>query len=182
MSLDPPFVHNTATVEDGAVIGAQSMIWHFAHVRSGATIGSGTTVGKGAYIDTGVTIGSRCKIQNNVSVYRGVSVSDDVFIGPGVCFTNDRHPRAFGAWQPVTTAVRTGASIGANATIVCGVVLFEYCMIAAGAVVTRDVQRHELVAGNPALHLGWVCRCGQRIANIANGLHCDTCLDTPGQP
>jgi acetyltransferase-like isoleucine patch superfamily enzyme len=126
-------------------------------------------IGKNVYVDASVRIGDRCKIQNNVSIYQGVSVGNDVFVGPSATFTNDRAPRAFSVdWVLVETHVRDGASIGANATIVCGTTLREYCMVAAGAVVIHDVARHELVGGNPARHLGWVCRCGSVVSRAAS--------------
>ena len=154
-------VHETATVEEGAEIGAGTRVWHHAHVRSGARVGGGCTLGKNVFVDAGVSVGARCKIQNNVSVYAGVTIEDEVFVGPSAVFTNDRFPRAAGDWKMVETTVRRGASIGANATIVCGVEIGEWATVAAGAVVTRNVQPHELVAGNPARRMGWVCECGQ---------------------
>jgi acetyltransferase-like isoleucine patch superfamily enzyme len=156
------FIHPTAIVEDGAIIGDNTRIWHFAHVRSGARIGRNCNVGKDVYIDVGVEIGDKVKIQNGVSVYRGVKIEDDAFIGPHVVFTNDLYPRSFNRdWKIVPTLVRRGASIGANATIVCGVTIGEYAMVAAGAVVTRDVPPHGLVMGNPARLRGFVCYCGK---------------------
>jgi len=149
-------VHPTAVVEDGADIGEGASVWHHAHVRAGAVIGSGSIIGKNCYVDAEARIGARCKIQNNVSVYSGVVLEDDVFVGPSAVFTNDRFPRAFGEWEEVSTVVRRGASIGANATLRCGIELGELCLVAAGAVVTRDVLPNELVGGNPARTLGWV--------------------------
>jgi acetyltransferase-like isoleucine patch superfamily enzyme len=158
-------VHESAIVEDGADIGSGSSIWHHAHVRDGSTIGSQCVLGKNVYIDTQAVVGDRCKIQNNVSVYHGVHIGNDVFVGPSATFTNDLVPRAFNAdWKVTVTHVSNGASIGANATIVCGVTLGEYSMVAAGATVTRDVAAHQLVAGTPARHLGWVCRCGKVVS------------------
>ena len=156
------FIHSTAIVEDGAMLGDNTRIWHFAHVRSGARIGRNCNIGKDVYIDVGVEIGDNVKIQNGVSVYRGVKIEDDAFIGPHVVFTNDLYPRSFNRdWKVVPTLVRRGASIGANATIVCGVTIGEYAMVAAGAVVTRDVPPHGLVMGNPARLRGFVCYCGK---------------------
>jgi UDP-2-acetamido-3-amino-2,3-dideoxy-glucuronate N-acetyltransferase len=149
-------VHPTAIVEDGATIGEGASVWHHAHVRAGAEIGAGSTIGKNVYVDAGARVGARCKVQNNVSVYSGVVLEDDVFVGPSAVFTNDRFPRAFGDWQELSTVVRRGASIGANATLRCGIELGELCLVAAGAVVTRDVRPNELVGGNPARTLGWV--------------------------
>jgi len=144
-------------------------------------VGRGCVLGKNVYVDEGVTIGDRCKLQNNVSVFNGVTIADDVFVGPSATFTNDRVPRAFSAgWSITRTEVRTGASIGANATIVCGVTIGEYSMIAAGAVVTKDVAPHELVAGNPARHLGWVCRCGQVVSRAVEQPEDLACVDCEG--
>lgn len=162
-------VHATAIVEDGADIGSGTSVWHHAHVRGGARVGNDCVLGKNVYVDTQAVVGDRCKLQNNVSVYHGVTIGDDVFVGPSATFTNDLVPRAFNAdWQVVETHVHDGASIGANATIVCGVTLGELCMIAAGATVTRDVADHQLVAGTPARHLGWVCRCGTVVSRDAD--------------
>lgn len=159
-------IHPTAVVEDGARIGAGASVWHHAHVREGASVGAGCVLGKNVFVDAGVVVGDGTKIQNNVSVYAGVELGDEVFVGPSAVFTNDRVPRAQPerGWEVVPTKVRRGASIGANSTIVCGVELGAWCMVAAGAVVTRDVAAHELVAGNPARRLGWVCRCGEVVA------------------
>lgn len=124
-------------------------------------VGDGCVLGKNVYVDAGARVGDRVKIQNNVSVYVGVTIGNDVFIGPSAVFTNDLVPRAFNAeWKVTSTVVDDGASIGANATIVCGVTLGEYSMVAAGAVVTHDVMSYQLVAGCPARHMAWVCRCG----------------------
>ncbi|MCE9621349.1 MAG: N-acetyltransferase [Actinomycetia bacterium] len=160
-SADP-----TAIVEPGSHIGEGTRIWHHAHVRAGATIGENTSLGKNVYVDAEVTIGSRVKIQNNVSVYHGVTIADDVFLGPSCVFTNDRYPRASGAdFQVVPTVVQRGASVGANATIVCGVTLGEWSAIGAGAVVTHDVAAHQLVVGSPARPAGWVCQCGRVVSH-----------------
>ncbi len=162
------FIHPTAEVEDGAVIGPGTKVWHLGHVRAGARIGAGCTLGRNVFIDAGVTVGDRSKIQNNVSVYAGVSLQDEVFVGPSVVFTNDRRPRAQNPdWEITHTVVRRGASIGANATLVCGVEIGEYAMVAAGSVVTRDVRPYQLVAGNPARHVGWVNRRGEVVSREA---------------
>lgn len=155
-------VHAAALVEEGASVGQGTRIWHFAHVRSGAAVGARCTIGMGVFVDAGATIGNDCKVQNGVSVYRGVTLEDEVFVGPNAVFTNDLHPRAFSpGWEVVPTLVRRGASIGANATVICGTEIGTFAMVAAGAVVTRSVAGHELVMGNPARHAGWVCRCGE---------------------
>jgi UDP-2-acetamido-3-amino-2,3-dideoxy-glucuronate N-acetyltransferase len=159
------FVHPTADVEDGVQIGPGTKVWHLAHIRKGAQIGADSSLGRNVYVDAGVSIGDRVKIQNNVSVYAGVTLEDDVFVGPAAVFTNDLHPRAHNAnWKVTATTVREGASIGANATIVCGVELGAHSMVAAGAVVTRDVQPNQLVAGCPASHRGWVNRLGDVVS------------------
>jgi len=158
------FAHDTAIIEEGATIGERTRIWHHAHVRSGCVIGENCNIGKNCYIDEGAKIGSGVKIQNNVSVYHGVEIEDDVFVGPSAVFTNDYYPRAFSQdWEVGKTIVRHGASIGANATIICGHTIGEYAMIGAGSVVTKDVPAHALVVGNPAKQIGWVCECGQKL-------------------
>jgi len=155
-------IHPTAIVEDGVSIGDGTRIWHFVHVRRGASIGRNCNIGKGVYIDEGVRIGNNVKIQNFASVYRGVTIEDDAFIGPHATFTNDLYPRSFNKdWEIVPTVVKKGASIGANATIVCGVTIGEYAMVGAGAVVTKDVPPFGLVVGNPARLKGFVCYCGR---------------------
>lgn len=156
------FIHPTAVVEEGVEIGEGTRIWHFVHVRRGARIGRNCNIGKGVFIDAGVKIGNNVKIQNFVSVYRGVTVEDDVFLGPHATLTNDLYPRSFNkSWEVVPTLIKRGASIGANATIVAGVTIGEYAMVGAGAVVTRDVPPHTLVYGNPARVRGFVCFCGR---------------------
>lgn len=170
------FIHETAIVEPGATLGSGTQVWHHCHIREGAVIGPGTNLGKGVYVDSGAQVGSRCKIQNGVSVYRGVTLEDEVFVGPGAVFTNDRSPRATKSdWKLVATRVKVGATIGANATIVAGVVLGEYSFVSAGAVVTKNVAAHELVAGNPARRMGWVCYCGEVIDRGTGSLQGGTC-------
>ena len=172
-------IHATAEVEDGAVIGAGTRVWRQAHIRSGATIGVECNIGANVFVDADVLIGDRVKVQNNVSVYAGVQLGDESFVGPAAVFTNDLNPRATGAWQLRPTLVRPGASIGANATIVCGNELGEHCLVAAGAVVTRSVLPHQLVLGNPARPAGWVCRCGAVVSRDVErrpaDLRCETC-------
>ncbi|GIH13971.1 hypothetical protein Raf01_21430 [Rugosimonospora africana] len=147
------------------MVGPGTKIWHVAHVRSTARIGAGCTVGRNVYVDADVTIGDHVKVQNNVSVYVGVTIEDDVFVGPSAVFTNDHNPRATNTdWKITPTRVRRGASIGANATIVCGVEIGEYALVAAGAVVTRDVLPNQLVAGNPARPRGWVDERGEVVS------------------
>lgn len=162
--LPPATIHGSAVVEDGAEIGAGTRVWHFAHVRSGARVGERCVVGKSVFVDAGAVIGSGCKIQNFVSLYSGVTLEDDVFVGPAAVFTNDRYPRAeSGDWEPLPTLVRQGASIGANATILCGHTIGAWAVVGAGAVVVDDVEAHRLVVGNPAKAVGWVCRCGRGV-------------------
>jgi UDP-2-acetamido-3-amino-2,3-dideoxy-glucuronate N-acetyltransferase len=164
------FIHPNAIVERNVTLGSATKIWEWTKIREGAVIGSMCNIGQGCYIDTNVKIGDRCKIQNGVSIYRGVTLGDDVFVGPGATFTNDRVPRADNAEWPITkTSVENGASVGANSTIICGVSLGERCMIAAGAIVTRDVPRHALVAGGPARIIDWVAKDGRRLGRDPAG-------------
>jgi len=143
-------------------VGAGTKIWHFCHVMSGARIGPRCVLGQGVFVGGGVRVGARCRIQNNVSIYDGVELEDDVFIGPSAVFTNVRNPRA--AVDRRTkferTTVRRGATVGANATIVCGVTIGEYAFVGAGAVVAKDVEPHAVMMGVPARRSGWICRCG----------------------
>ena len=172
------FIHPSAEVEANVAIGEGTKIWRLSHLRSAASVGADCNLGRNVFVDVGVTIGARCKIQNNVSVYEGVTLEDDVFVGPSAVFTNDRTPRAFGAWEVVPTVVRRGASIGGGAVIVCGVEIGEHAMVGAGAVVTRDVEADRLVLGNPARPVGWVCRCGNvvsRAESRPDRLECDNC-------
>lgn len=159
------FAHPSAVIDSGAKIGSDSKIWHFSHVMSGATIGTQCIVGQNCFIGNKVDIGNRVKIQNNVSVYEGVSLADEVFVGPSVVFTNVLTPRAFieRKHEFAPTPVGQGASIGANATIVCGNRIGEYAMVGAGSVVTNEVRPYELVAGVPARHMGWVSKAGKRL-------------------
>lgn len=180
--LDPVLIDPTAIVEAGAVVGDGTRIWHHTHVRAGATIGGRCTLGKNVFVDAGVDIGAGVKIQNNVSVYRGVHLADEVFVGPSAVFTNDRFPRASAPdWEVVDTWVRQGAAIGANATVICGVEIGAWATVAAGSVVTRDVAPHELVAGNPARRLGWVCTCGRVLARTTGSIQATVCT-TCGEP
>ncbi len=156
-------VHETAVIDDGAIIGKGTKIWHFSHIMSGAKIGTNCIIGQNVMIAPKVVIGSGVKIQNNVSVYEGVSVDDDVFIGPSVVFTNVKIPRSFlnRKSQFLQTKLGRGASIGANATIICGNKIGEFAIIGAGSVVTKDVVPYSLVVGNPARHVSWVSEYGQ---------------------
>lgn len=161
------YAHPTAVVEEGAEIGEGTRIWHFAHVRRGAKVGRNCNVGKDVYIDAGAILGDEVKIQNFVSVYRGVSVGSRAFLGPSATLTNDLYPRSFSSsWELVPTVIEEGASVGANATIVCGVRIGRYAMVGAGSVVTRDVPPHGLVYGNPARLRGFVCYCGRKLRRV----------------
>ena len=160
-------VHPTATIDDGVSLGAGVRVWHHAHVLPGSRIGPNSSLGQNVMVGPNVSIGEGCKIQNNVSVYEGVTLENGVFCGPSMVFTNVRTPRA--GWDRrgefEQTVVKTGASIGANATILCGLVLGDYCLVAAGAVVTRDVPAHALMVGAPARQIGWVSHSGERLGD-----------------
>ena len=168
----PVRIHPTADVSSGAVIGEGSSIWHQAQVREGAIIGQNCIIGKGVYIDAGVQIGSNVKIQNYVSVFHGVTLEDGVFVGPHVCFTNDMRPRAINPdgslkaatdWVLSETRICSGAALGANSTIRCGITIGRWAMVGSGSVVTRSVPDYGLVFGNPARLRGFVCSCGQTL-------------------
>jgi UDP-2-acetamido-3-amino-2,3-dideoxy-glucuronate N-acetyltransferase len=170
MREDPRFpgalVHVSSYVDDGAIIGKGTKVWHFCHILAGTAIGENCSIGQNVMIGPRVKVGSGCKIQNNVSLYDGVELADDVFCGPSCVFTNVNNPRANVSRKDEfrITPVGRGASIGANATIVCGHKLGEYCFIGAGAVVTKDVSAFALMAGNPARRMGWMSRQGERLA------------------
>jgi len=168
---DDHFVHPSAIVDPGAVLGSGSKVWHFSHVMSGARIGERTSLGQNVFVASGVPIGRDVKVQNNVSLYAGVELESDVFVGPSCVFTNVKNPRAEhsqkGSYRK--TLVRRGASIGANATVVCGVTLGRYCFVGAGAVVTADVPDYALVVGNPARQIGWLSRHGERLQPEQDG-------------
>jgi UDP-2-acetamido-3-amino-2,3-dideoxy-glucuronate N-acetyltransferase len=158
----PYFAHETAVIDSPSEIGAKTKIWHFSHVMANTVIGERCNIGQNVVISPGCRVGNNCKIQNNVSIYTGVTLEDDVFCGPSMVFTNVINPRAHieRKTEYRTTLVRRGASIGANATIVCGITLGAYCFVGAGAVVTRDVPDYAVVYGNPARVRGWACNCG----------------------
>ncbi len=158
--------HPTAVIDDGATIGAGTRIWHFSHIMPGCTIGEGCNIGQNVVVSPGVTLGRNVKVQNNVSIYTGVECGDDVFLGPSMVFTNVINPRSAVARrdQYLRTRVGRGASIGANATIVCGHDIGEFAFIGAGAVVTKEVPAYALVVGNPARRIGWMSEHGHKLS------------------
>ena len=169
------FVHPTSVIDENVQIGEGTKIWHFCHIQSGAEIGRNCSFGQNVNVSNNVKIGNGCKVQNNVSLYEGVELEDDVFCGPSCVFTNDLTPRAKypkGRAAYKKTLLKRGASVGANATIVCGNTIGEWAMIAAGAVVTTDVPDHALMMGVPARIRGWVCECGDI---LSDDLVCDRC-------
>lgn len=175
--MSDTFVHESSYVDVGAVIGAGTKVWHFCHVMPGAVVGARCSLGQNVVVMGGVRIGDNVKIQNNVSIYEGVELEDDVFCGPSCVFTNVINPRSHVSRKEEyrRTLVRRGSSIGANATIVCGVTLGEYAFVGAGAVVTADVPAHALVVGVPARQIGWACRCGERLNLLAGQATCERC-------
>jgi UDP-2-acetamido-3-amino-2,3-dideoxy-glucuronate N-acetyltransferase len=191
------FIHESTFVDPGAQIGDGTKIWHFSHIMSSARIGKNCSIGQNVLVSADVIIGDNVKIQNNVSLYTGVIIEDDAFLGPSMVFTNVINPRShvIRKHEYKATIVKKGASIGANATIVCGISLGEYCFVGAGAVVTRDIPPYALVHGNPARIQGWYCQCGTRLHFVAQPDYeiatCSACSDhyhklghvvTPVQP
>jgi len=170
------FVHPSSYIDDDVVIGEGTKVWHFCHIQSGARIGEKCSLGQNVNVSNNVVIGNGCKLQNNVSLYEGVTLEDHVFCGPSCVFTNDLTPRAKypkGRQAYVKTLVKEGATIGANATIVCGITIGRWAMIGSGAVVTKDVKDHALMVGVPAKQMGWACACGARLDD--NTLSCPAC-------
>ena len=169
------FVHPSAIVDDNVSIGRGTKIWHFSHMLSNSNIGENCNIGQNVVIGPDVDIGMGCKIQNNVSVYKGITLQDGVFCGPSMVFTNIYNPRAeIGKMDQVRpTLVKRGATIGANATVVCGVTLGRYCFIGAGAVVNKNIPDFALVVGNPAKQIGWTCECGERLSDDLECLVCE---------
>ena len=177
MTTKPPFIHESAYVDEGAVIGPGTKVWHFCHVMPGAVIGSDCSLGQNVVVMGGTRIGNNVKIQNNVSVYEGVQLDDDVFCGPSMVFTNVVNPRSAVSrkheYKP--TLVGRGATIGATATIVCGVTVGPFAFIGAGAVVTHDVPAHALMTGVPAKRTGWMCECGVKLSEDILEIRCSEC-------
>ena len=169
------FIHPTAVIDDNVTIGSGTKIWHFSHLLSGSKIGGNCNFGQNVVIGPDVIVGKQCKIQNNVSIYKGITLEDGVFCGPSMVFTNIYNPRAeIGKMDQVRpTLVKKGATIGANATIVCGSTPGSYCFIGAGAVVNKNVPDHALVVGNPAKQIGWACECGERLTEDLECLACE---------
>jgi UDP-2-acetamido-3-amino-2,3-dideoxy-glucuronate N-acetyltransferase len=171
------FAHESSYVDDGALVGKGSKIWHFSHVMPGAVIGERCSLGQNVVVMPGTRLGNNVKIQNNVSIYEGVTLEDDVFCGPSCVFTNVNNPRSHisrkSEYQP--TLVRRGASIGANATIICGITLGTFCFIGAGAVVTSDVPAYALMIGVPARRVAWICQCGERLPVKDGSGRCAVC-------
>lgn len=174
------YQHETAVVDQGAIVGDGSRIWHFVHVCGGATIGKNVSLGQGVFIGNRVKVGDNCKVQNNVSVYDNVTLERDVFCGPSVVFTNVHNPRAFVDRKEEyrDTLVKAGASLGANSTIVCGATLGEYCFVGAGAVITGDVKPYALVVGVPARQIGWMSAHGARLDLPLHGDSSAICSQT----
>lgn len=168
------YVHETAVVDEPCEIGAGTRIWHFCHLMSGCRLGRGCSLGQNVFVAGGVVLGDNVKVQNNVSIYQGVECERDVFLGPSMVFTNVSTPRSQLSRKHAyeRTLVRRGATIGANATIVCGCSIGAFAFVGAGSVVTRDVPDHALVVGVPARRVGWVCRCGAR---LGENLSCSEC-------
>ena len=177
--------HPTAVIDPGAVIGEGSKVWHFAHVCGGAQVGRSCVFGQNTYVSGTCTVGDFCKVQNNVSLYDGVHLGEGVFVGPSAVFTNDLMPRArpFGGhWAVTDTRVERGASIGANATVVCGTTLGESCMVGAGSTVTRSVKPFALVAGVPARQIGWVSAAGFKLnAPLTSDVRIEVACATSGE-
>ena len=162
------YIHDTAEVSKSAKVGMGTRIWHHSQIRENTVIGNNCVIGKGVYIDHNVIIGNNVKIQNYVSVYNGVVIEDDVLLAPNCTFTNDLYPRAFyDDWKVTPTIVKKGASIGANATILCGLTIGEYSMIGIGSTVTGDTLPHSLMVGNPARLKNFVCRCGSELKKVS---------------
>ena len=172
------YFHETSIIGENAAIGQGTKIWQFCVIMDGAHIGSGCSIGQGCFVENGADIGNNVKIKNNVAVYSGVECEDDVFLGPNCVFTNVINPRSFIEKKNEfkKTIIHKGATVGANATIVCGHEIGEYALIGAGAVVTRDIRAYALAVGNPVRQTGWVCRCGEKLSLHSDGFwYCNKC-------
>jgi UDP-2-acetamido-3-amino-2,3-dideoxy-glucuronate N-acetyltransferase len=171
------FVHPSAIVDEGAGIGAGTKIWHFTHIMAGARIGKNCILGQNVFIGSGAILGDNIKVQNNVSIYDGTILEDDVFCGPSMVFTNVFNPRSFISRKKEfrKTLVKKGATIGANATVICGNTIGQYAFIGAGSVVTKDVPGHALVYGNPGKVKGWICQCAGEITFRSGKAVCKAC-------
>lgn len=174
------YVHPTAVIDEGVILGDDVKIWHFVHVSEGAQVGAGTSLGQNVFVGRGVRVGERVRVQNNVSLYEGVEVESDVFLGPSCVFTNVINPRAEVGRKAefLPTRVARGASVGANATIVCGNTLGTYAFVGAGSVVISDVPDYAVVVGNPARQIGFMCVCGERLetgSGTAYSTRCGAC-------
>jgi UDP-2-acetamido-3-amino-2,3-dideoxy-glucuronate N-acetyltransferase len=169
-----PMIHDSSFIDQNVRIGDYTKVWHFCHISNNATIGEHCSLGQNVYIGEHVLIGNNVKIQNNVSIYQGVELEDYVFCGPSCVFTNDMTPRSKYPKNKeyLKTIVKYGASIGANATILCGIEVGCHAIVGAGAVVTKSVLNHSIVIGNPAKHHGWACECGSK---LSENLHCNNC-------
>lgn len=172
--MSETFIHPTAIVDEGAVIGEGTRIWHHCHIMKGVIVGKGCNIGENAFLESGVRLGNNVKVKNNVAIYTGVMAEDDVFLGPNCVFTNVNNPRSFidRKAEFKETIVRKGATIGANATVVCGHDIGEYAFVGAGSVVTKSVPPYTMVVGNPAKVYAYVCRCGVK---LDDNLECGVC-------
>ena len=166
------YSHPSSIIDDGASIGKNTKIWHFSHISSGAVLGDKVSIGQNVYISNNVKIGDNCKIQNNVSIYEGVILEDNVFCGPSMVFTNVINPRSSVTRKNEfkTTLIKKGVTIGANATIICGVEIGKFSFVGAGAVVTKDIKDYELVFGNPSVHKGWISEFGEKLIFNNDGI------------
>ncbi|MGC2063575.1 MAG: DapH/DapD/GlmU-related protein, partial [Thermodesulfovibrionales bacterium] len=173
----PFFAHETAIIDEGVSLGSGTKIWHFSHILKGTKTGQGCIIGQNCVIGPDVTMGDRCKVQNNVSLYKGVTLEDEVFCGPSCVFTNVYNPRAFieRKQEFLPTLVKRGATIGANATLICGTTIGRYALIGAGAVVKEDVADYAVVAGVPAKQIGWACKCGTPLKFVKSKAKCGYC-------
>ena len=171
------FVHESSYIDEGCTIGEGTKIWHFSHIMTDCTIGKNCNIGQNVVISPGVSIGDRCKIQNNVSVYTGVVCEEGVFLGPSCVFTNVINPRSLIEKKDEyrRTLLKKGASVGANATIICGNTIGRFALVGAGAVVTKDVEDYAIVVGNPAKKIGYACECGVTLNKSGNEYHCPEC-------